>query len=219
MIKAKRAATAFALSFIVYLTPLVGPHALAPLGEVVWRNVRNLVQGRGDRTVAWIATDVGVALVAQIILFAIVYWLLRRPRWLLYLGLAVSFVPAVIVLNYAYMIAIPTRFLLEADTLAERNTWPLECTAKDIWIPQIAAPPTISRGAPIWTAEVNLPNLYALFEPAGCAVTKLSLAQSAAGHVTFVAGGRALYATTVPATGRQSFSVFDVAGNTTSPSR
>ena len=82
-----------------------------------------------------------------------------------------------IALNFSYMIAIPMRFLVEADNLPERDTWPLECTAKDVWIPQIASPPNVASPAPTWTADVNPPNHYALFNPVGCTVTKLDLAQ------------------------------------------
>ena len=79
MTSAKRTAASFALSFIIYLTPLVGPHAAFLLGEVVWRDLRNVFQRQGDRTFAWIATEVGIAILAQLSVFIIVYWLLRRP--------------------------------------------------------------------------------------------------------------------------------------------
>jgi hypothetical protein len=40
-------------------------------------------------------------------------------------------------LNFVYMVATPTRFLIEPDTADERDAWPVECIAR-VWIPQIA---------------------------------------------------------------------------------
>lgn len=216
MTLAKRTAASFVFSFIVYLTPLVGPHAAFFLGDVVWRDLRNVFQRQGDRTFAWIATDVGVAILAQLTVFIVIYWLLTRLGLLRSLCVAITMVLAVVALNFSYMIAIPTLFLVEADNLPERVAWPLECTAKDVWIPQIAAPPNVALPAPIWTADVNPPNHYALFNPVGCTVAKLELAQTAMGYVTFVAGDVALYMSMSP-TGQPSFSVFDAATNKKHP--
>ena len=184
----KRVATAFILSCAIYLTPLVGPHAVFLLGEVLWRDVGHALRSGGDRDLAWIATDLGVALLTQLVLLLLLHRLLRRPGLFRKLCIGLSVVSAVVVLNYAYMSAIPRRFLLQPDTALERDTWPLQCAAHKVWIPQIASAPTLLRGAPIWVAEVYPPNRYGLFEAANCAVTPLSLAQSAAGYVTYVAG-------------------------------
>ena len=217
MIGIKRPTAAFIFSFAIYLTPLVGPHALFLLGEVVWREFGNAFHHRGDHTFAWVATDVGIAFFAQIVSFMLAYWFIGRPGWLRGLCLGLSTAPAIILLNHAYMIAIPTYFLVETDTAVERGTWPLECSIRDVWIPQIASSPSVLPGAPIWLADVNPPNRYALFNPEGCTVTKLDLAQSAMGYVAYVAGGRALYMAITPATGKSSWFVFDVAANTKTP--
>jgi len=127
----------------------------------------------------------------------------------------VSIVLAVSCCNYSYMIAIPTIFLVEADTLAERNTWPLECTAKMFGF-RIASAPSASRDAPIWTADANLPTSTALFNPVGCTVTKL--ARPVGGGVCDFCGRRprALHDENGrPASGVGLF--FDVAGNTKTP--
>lgn len=216
MTGAKHAVAAIVFSFAVYLTPLVGPHAAFLLGEVVWRELGNALHGRGNQGPAWIATDVGVALFAQLVFFLLVYWFLRRPGWRRGLCVGLPVLPAIVSLNYAYMVTIPTRFLIEPDTVAERGAWPLKCTAQHVWIPQIPSPPTISRAAPIWIADVNPPNRYGLLDPLGCTVALLELAQSAMAYVTYVAGGRALYMTTTQ-TGQRAWFVFDAATGTKVP--
>ena len=213
MNRVKRAATALVISVAVYLTPTVGPHAVFVLGEVVWRDLGNILHGGRDHDLAWAATDIGVALMAQIAFFLLVYWFLARPGWRRTLCLGLPIVPALIALNYAYMVAIPTYFLIEPDTTAERGTWSLECTVRDVWIPAISSPPGPSRSAAIWLADVNPPHSYALFNPTGCELRRLELAQSAEGHVTYVAGAHALYKTMTPAT----WFVFDAAANTKTP--
>jgi hypothetical protein len=213
----KRVATAFILSCAIYLTPLVGPHAVFFLGEVLWRDLDHALRGGGDRDLAWIATDLGVALLTQLVLLLLLHRLLRRPGLFRKLCIGLSVVSAVVVLNYAYMSAIPSRFLLQPDTALERDMWPLQCAAHKVWIPQIASAPTLLRGAPIWVAEVYPPNRYGLFEAANCAVTPLSLAQSAAGYVTYVAGTHALCLSAPPPTAHQSWFVFDAASGTKTP--
>lgn len=216
MTGAKRIFAAIVFSFAVYLTPLVGPHAAFLLGEVVWREVGGVLHGRGDQGPAWIATDVGVALFAQLAFFGLVHWFLRRPGWRRGLLVGLPVLPAIIALNYAYMVVIPMRFLIAPDTTAERGSWPLECTARHVWMPQIPSPPTVLRATPIWVADVNPPNRYGLLDPSACTVAPLELAQSAMMYVTYVAGGRALYMTTTQ-TGRQAWFVFDAATGTKLP--
>ena len=207
----KRAAAAFALSWAAYLAPLVGPHAAFLLGEVILDDIRHALHGGGDRSLAWIGTDVGVALLAQFALFLFIYWFVRRPGWLRGLCVGASVIPAVFILNLAYMETIPIHFLIEPDTAAERNTWRLQCTVHNVWIPQIASPPTISGVAPILTADVNPPNRYGLLDPSNCSVRTLALEQSAARYMTYTAAGRALYLTAPPPDARRSWSVFDFA--------
>lgn len=219
MTGAQRTAAAAVLSCSVYLTPLVGPHAAWLLGEVVYRELANLVRGRAGREAAWVAADLAVALVAQFAFGLLLYWFAGRPGWLRGLVVILPVFPAIVLLNYVYQVAIPMRFLIEPDTTPERVAWPLECTARDVWIPQLGAPIEVraAAAAPLWVAETAPPLRYALLELPGCKVTPLELTQSATGYVTYVAEGRALYTTLVPATGRQTWSVFDVATGRLTP--
>ena len=76
----KRTVGALVLSLVVYLTPLVGPHALWFLGELVWREI-GLGRGGRSREPLWIATDIATALSAQLVFFLLLYWFLgHRTR-------------------------------------------------------------------------------------------------------------------------------------------
>src|SRR5438045_818605 len=98
----KRVAFALVFSFAIYLTPLVGPHAVFLLGEVIWRDLWTAFPGQGGRNFAWVVTDVGVALFAQVTFLLLAYWLFGRPGWLRGLLVGASFVFAMMTLNHAY---------------------------------------------------------------------------------------------------------------------
>src|SRR5262245_64398220 len=103
------------LSFAVYLTPLVGPHAAWLLGEVVWLGLSRGSGPRG-RDPLWVATEIAVALAAQLVLFLLLNWFLGRPGWIRGLCVAAPVLPGIVALNYALMVTLPARFLIEHDT-------------------------------------------------------------------------------------------------------
>src|SRR5262245_34368075 len=118
---------ALALSFAVYLFPLIGPHSLSFLGELLWRDL-----ARGKREGSWIVMDVGFALFLQLMAFAVLFWLLKKPsavRVALVL-LGIPFAGSSVA--FAYMVWIPSRFLIEEDTAGEKGDWPVECSARDV---------------------------------------------------------------------------------------
>src|SRR5215469_13425231 len=112
MSQVRRGFIAGALSFAVYLVPLPGPHAIFSVGEIVWRDISAGFYGRAKIDPAWAAADIGVAVLAQLILFFLVFWLLSRPNWRRALLLGVSLASAVVVLNVVYMFALPEHFLI-----------------------------------------------------------------------------------------------------------
>ena len=111
-------------SFGVYFIPLIGPHAAWFLGESLVASVR------GDRTVAWMAADIAVALLSQIAVGLALYWSLRGSwaRKIIWLGI----IPLTMTLNVAYLSAIPAFFLIEADTASEMNTWAEHCLVRAV---------------------------------------------------------------------------------------
>src|SRR5262245_45338080 len=63
------------LSFCVYLLPLIGPHAVTLLGQgLILELTRDM-----NRTTAWIATDIGLAVLLQLAAMAVLYRLFRKP--------------------------------------------------------------------------------------------------------------------------------------------
>ena len=86
----------------MYAVPLVGPHAAWFLGNALW------AQG-SSQSAAWTATNIGVAIAAQILVGVALYWSSggRWVRKLVWLGA----VPLVAGLNVAYLSAIPAIFL------------------------------------------------------------------------------------------------------------
>jgi len=103
----RRIVGALVLSFAVYLTPLVGPHAAWLLGEVVWREL-GPESRRWHSKPLWAATDIAVALGAQLVFFILLYWFFKRPGWLRGLCVLAPVLPAIVAMNFLYMaIAMP----------------------------------------------------------------------------------------------------------------
>ncbi len=214
----KRAAAALVLSFAVYLVPLVGPHDGWLLGTVILRELGGALSGRAARDLGWVATDLGVALAAQAVFGLLLWWFVGRPGWRRGLAVVAPVFPAIILLNHAFLVAVPMRFLIEPDTTPERAGWPLECSLRDVWIPQLRTSATAVAGPePLWVLEVKAPYRYGLFSMPGCVVRMLELTQSANVYATQVAGDRALVVAIAPATGKQQWSVFDAASGARIP--
>src|SRR5262245_57053713 len=105
-----RVGVAALLSCSIYALPLVGPHAAFLLGETLVRGVT-----RGEQSAAWIAPELGVALVMQLVAAGIWYWVLGHPvspR----LGAVVIAVPTFFAFaQWCYLFALPAHFLIEKD--------------------------------------------------------------------------------------------------------
>ena len=85
----------------------------------------------GDREPSWIIADLAFALTAQIAVGLILAWSLRGSRLRLLAWIAV--IPTLIAgLNAAYLVAIPSYFLIEPDTLPEVASWKEHCFVPDV---------------------------------------------------------------------------------------
>ena len=116
--------TAVLGSFGVYFIPLVGPHAAWFLGPSL------VASAAQDRSLAWLATDIAVALTSQIGVGLALYWSLGGSwaRKIIWLGS----IPLVMAVNVAYLSIIPAFFLIEADTASELNTWAEHCFVQSV---------------------------------------------------------------------------------------
>ena len=132
-------------SFGVYFIPLVGPHTVWFLGGSLVASVS------GDRSLAWMAADIAVALTSQVAVGLALYWSLgggwaRKSIWL-------GLIPLTIVLNVAYLSAIPAFFLIEADTGSEMNTWAEHCFVRAVALRQVRSSAIrTGQGARAWWA-------------------------------------------------------------------
>lgn len=187
---------AIGLSFSVYLLPLVGPHAFFPLATWVLGAVT-----RTDRPPTWRLAEVVVALALQAGAGGVWYWIVRRPRSLRPLALLLAVPGLLVAANWAYLIALPTRFLVEAETAPERRRWPVACSVPGWTLTTPGRRPAVvgPTGEPLLVqdAQGRLARV-AVTAPvggaAGCEVVPLAL-PPATGNVAAVwvgAGGRAL---------------------------
>jgi len=92
-----------------------------------------------DREPLWVAADLGLAAAFQAAAFILFYSLSRRRAWVSVVAALAAVVPATMALNWAYSIVIPTRFLIEADTMAERGDWEVACRVPDNWLLAVRA--------------------------------------------------------------------------------
>ena len=168
-------------SFGVYCIPLVGPHAAWFLGEALIGTVG------ADRSLAWKAADVSVALAAQIAVGLTLYWSLGGgwTRKIIWLGI----IPLVIAVNAAFLSAIPAFFLIEADTEPEVNTWVEHC-----FVPAVALRPVptsavqTERGARAWWASRSPDGRDTLLHMPDCETVDAALpaaGKSAEGYLDF----------------------------------
>lgn len=118
----RRWAWAVGLSFGVYAIPLVTAHWLAILGE---RLIQGFFSGRQP---AWIALDSLFALALQGVLFALAWLLGRRGVGIAIAGCAFALIPMTWVANLAYMVTIPSVFLIETDEAPDRTPWAEACS-------------------------------------------------------------------------------------------
>jgi len=187
----KRSGNAFLLSFLVYLLPAIHAHGGNVLGLALWAEFAG---GYSDREPLWLAMDAGLALALQAAAFVLFYWMLagRRWRWLL----LVPSVPAgLALLNFAYMIEIPKRFLIEADTSPESGDWPIVCEIMDASTTGLTTGVALAleRAGEIWL-RTNKGNSHGLLKGADCGVSSRDLFfPGARGGIRYVTGGGTMH--------------------------
>ena len=142
---------AIAASFAIYLLPLVGPHAIWLLGEHLYMGVG----GRGHRPAAWLTVEIATALGAQVLLALVLAWVFARRAALRAIVLVVIVPVLFMVLERAYMIAIPSYFLIEPDVAVERADWPEECFLPGFSLATVRTSPDLplERAARAWVTS------------------------------------------------------------------
>lgn len=158
-------------SFAIYLLPVVGPHAFTLLGEMVLREAVSAP----ERAALWRAADIGVALLLQLAAFALFYFFFRKPgarrSGLLFLSVPVFFGVA----EVAFLVSIPSIFLIENETAPETGDWPEACSAKDASMVSVRMPQRRAE-EPIAEALVQTSQgKYGVMKIPGCEMHLLAL--------------------------------------------
>jgi hypothetical protein len=96
------------------------------------------------------ATDIAVALSAQMAVGVLLYWSLsaswtRKIAWL-------GSIPLAMALNIAYLGIIPAFFLIEADTASEINTWTEHCFVQSVVLRPVRSTVQTAHGVRTWWA-------------------------------------------------------------------
>jgi hypothetical protein len=197
-------------SFVVYLVPLVGPHAFWVVGEALAMDVAS------DRATAWIASDFAVAFAAQLLVWLVLRWslgaaVLRKLSWL-------AIIPLTIGLHLALLVAGPSYFLIEPDTVAETTNWDEHCLVRGVSLAPIASGANqAADGRQIsWVQRSD--GGYALLRVSDCAILETTLPKPTllpGGRVNFMIapvfaspGGAAIIERTEPASGTRTWSLF-----------
>ena len=190
----KRAATkAFFASFLVYLVPLILPHAVAPFG-LLW--IGSLSEG-GDPL--WLAGNLVTGLLLQAVAGLLWYWFFLHRGGKRFVGVAVIAPLFVIGTEILYLVVLPRLTLIEGDDALEQADWAVECVVEDLRLSVVRTPGDLSvqRAGQAWVMRSSheIQRLGLLSMP-GCEVTDLELDAGRYTHVRFaVRGGKALYTT------------------------
>ena len=155
---------ALAASFAVYSLPIVGPHGWWFFGVA-------LTQGFAGE-IGWKALNLAVAAAVQSAAFGLFYWAFRGRVWRVLLLVPPGMLLFVGV-QWAYLIAIPSLFLIEDDTAPEVTGWEEHCTLSEYaLIDHIRADrAAIALAAEAWVVGGDLD--LGLLRVPGCEVTPL----------------------------------------------
>jgi hypothetical protein len=168
----------------VYLFPLILPHLSIFFGQAIWQELT-----RGERERLWVVTDIGFALILQLLAFAALYGLFKEPSKLRVAMLVVAVPLGAITVEFAYLVAIPSLFLIEKDTALERGDWKVECAAREVAMVDIPHP----SSSVVWN-EVPVQahdGTYKLMRIPGCSLAPFPVPQptiQAGGRVDFTIG-------------------------------
>jgi hypothetical protein len=199
-------------SFAVYLIPIIGPHAARLLGEHLFAR---LVRGGPDPVAAWIALEWAVALGLQVVAGALWYWFFRRPKWGRLLVLAVCAPAFYLIVEWAYLAAVPSLFLIEPDTAPMVGEWRTACVFPDMPLAAVRSSPDLllERAGQAWLIGAGL-NAYAVLQMPECRITQAGLQDFAPLYTEpyVVPGGRCLFSTWNNRTGQNQWWVQDGTG-------
>jgi hypothetical protein len=212
---------AFAGSFAVYFIPLVGPHAIPLVFEGLWQQFRDL------KYPGWAFGDLAVTLGLQAVTFAVGLWFWRRPRVLSFAAFALWGLTAIVLAEYAFLLWLPSRFLIEAESSPETGNWAEACRVSDASMMSWRVPRRLPHDgwSEVWISDSH--NRQSVLRMPDCERTAAPLPEpqvQPGGHVDYmigitqvVPGGLALVQRQETSTGKLTWLLLDTRVGTLSP--
>ena len=162
MIRPKVAWFAVAASFLVYLIPLVGPHGAWLLGHALFER---------EPSPLWTGANWAIALILQFVAIAYFYWFFARPGWRKGILFLIALPLVFLSVQWAYLFAIPIRFLEQPDVAPEKISWPSQCTTSEVYLTNL------STSSELWVRYSADSNRYAVLMMPDCRVSAVNLPQ------------------------------------------
>jgi hypothetical protein len=161
----RRCLAALALSCGVYLVPIATPHWIDLFGLTLARELSS------DRVAAWKAANLGLALLLQPVLCTVAWWALSRSRTAAIGVTTLLLIPAVAVVNIAYLSTIPSYFLIESDTAPDTSAWTEACTVDNYSLDPVRGGTSrgLERSGGAWVRADN-GTQYGILSVPGCVV-------------------------------------------------
>lgn len=182
---------ALLISFVVYLLPILGPHATLPLGMLLAKAARD----GAELGWPWLAASFGVALLLQAALGLAVYWFLQRRSWVRGLAVGGAGLLCLLVTQVAYLLVIPAVSLVEVEWRPELITWPQECEIAGAALAATRSSPHLlveQAGEALLVRASD--SRYLLLKLPGCATRELDLQFSNLGSgAAFVLPGGTMF--------------------------
>jgi hypothetical protein len=141
MTRGKAAWLALLCSFSVYFIPtVVGPHGIHLVLDDIWQQFRDF------KNPAWAFRSLGMAVGLQAAAFAPLYWFWHWRTLLSFVALFVCSVAAIVLVQFVYMLWLPSTFLIESETAAETGTWAEACRVADASVLTLRTPRRLPAG-------------------------------------------------------------------------
>jgi hypothetical protein len=217
----RAAILALPCSFVIYVIPIVGPHAAFFLYEVIGQ------QFRKPQNLSWAAADLAVALGLQALAWALFYWIWRRRGVLPVVVTVACTVTAIGLAQYVYMLLLPSYFLIERDNTPETGTWAEVCTVVDASMMTWRTPRRVPVGGwqEVWVTDSH--NRPSMLSVPDCRRTNAELPQPAVksdgradfsiGVIQVVPGGVALVQRTDIPSGQTTWLILNLQDRTLTP--
>jgi hypothetical protein len=162
--------TALTLSSSIYLVPVFTAHTVDLFGLALGQELFL------DREAAWKGADVAFALIVQAVLFACVWWVVPRSKAVAVGVTLLLLIPGAMALNFGYLYAIPSYFLIERDTTPDTSVWSEECSVEGFSLDPVRQ--GISRGlerrGETWVRQ-DTGTHYGILRVPGCAVEPVAI--------------------------------------------